>query len=105
MTQYIEESAVQRFADGIPLKDFTCRPAKMTILEAGDETSLCEVIVQEGKYHQVKRMFGAVGHPVVKLERLMVAGIDLDKNLEPGEWRELTEEEVNHLYRAAGMKE
>ena len=101
----IEESAVQRFAAGIPLKDFTCRPAKMTILEAGDETSLCEVVVQEGKYHQVKRMFGAVGHPVVKLERLMVAGIYLDKNLAPGEWRELTEEEVNHLYRTAGMKE
>ena len=101
----IEESAVQRFADGIPLKDFTCRPARMTIIETGDEKSVCEVVVQEGKYHQVKRMFAAVGHPVVKLERLMVAGIELDKALAPGDWRELTEEEINHLYRSAGMKE
>ena len=100
-----EESDIQRFADGIPLKDFTCRPAKMTIIEAGEETSVCEVIVQEGKFHQVKRMFAAVGHPVVRLQRLMVAGIWLDKKLAPGEWRELTEEEVNHLYRTAGMKE
>lgn len=101
----IEESAVQRFADGIPLKDFTCRPAKMTILERGPEKSLCEVVVQEGKYHQVKRMFAAVGHPVTKLSRLMVAGIWLDEALSPGQWRELTEEEVSHLYKAAGMKE
>ncbi len=101
----IEESAVQKFAAGIPLRDFTCRPAKMTILEAGAEKSVCEVVVQEGKYHQVKRMFAAAGHPVTKLERLMVAGIWLDKSLAPGQWRELTEEEINHLYRTAGMKE
>ena len=101
----IEESAVHLFADGIPLKDFTCRPARMTIIEAGEEKSLCEVIVQEGKYHQVKRMFAAVGHPVIKLKRLMVAGIELDESLAPGQWRELTDEEINHLYKAAGMKE
>ena len=101
----IEESAIQKFADGIPLKDFTCRPAKMTIIEANDEKSICEVVVQEGKYHQVKRMFAAVGHPVTRLQRLMVAGIYLDEELSPGDWRELTEEEINHLYRSAGMKE
>ena len=61
--------------------------------------------MQEGKYHQVKRMFGAVGHPVTKLMRLMVAGLWLDESLEEGQWRELTDEERDHLYRAAGMKE
>ena len=99
------EAAVQKFAAGIPLKDFTCRPAKMTVIEAGEEKSVCEVVVQEGKYHQVKRMFAAAGHPVTRLERLMIAGIPLDESLAPGQWRELTEEEVNHLYKAAGMKE
>jgi len=102
---FVEDSAVQRFAEGIPLKDFTCKPAKMSILERGEEESVCEVIVQEGKFHQVKRMFASVGHPVTELKRLMVAGIWLDESLEPGQWRELTEEEVNHLYKAAGMKE
>ena len=101
----VEDSAVRRFAEGIPLKDFTCKPAKMSILERGEEESVCEVIVQEGKFHQVKRMFASVGHPVTELKRLMVAGIWLDESLEPGQWRELTEEEVNHLYKAAGMKE
>ncbi len=101
----VEESAVRRFAEGIPLKDFTCRPAEMKVIEKSAEKSLCEVIVQEGKYHQVKRMFGAVGHPVTKLMRLMVAGLWLDESLEEGQWRELTDEERDHLYRAAGMKE
>lgn len=100
-----DERAVKRFGEGIPLKDFTCRPAKMTVVEQGAEKSVCEVIVQEGKYHQVKRMFQAVGHPVLKLSRLMIAGIYLDESLAPGQWRELTEEEVSHLYKAAGMKE
>lgn len=100
-----DERAVKRFEEGIPLKDFTCRPAKMTVVEQGEEKSVCEVIVQEGKYHQVKRMFQAVGHPVLKLSRLMIAGIYLDESLAPGQWRELTEEEVSHLYKAAGMKE
>ena len=100
----MEDSAIAAFENGIPLKDFTCRPAKLVILERG-ETSVCEVIVQEGKYHQVKRMLAAVGHPVIELQRLEVAGIRLDPDLAPGGWRELTEEEINHLYTAAGMKE
>lgn len=100
----LPDSAVEAFEKGIPLKGFTCRPAKLRILERG-ETSLCEVIVQEGKYHQVKRMLAATGHPVISLQRLEVAGIRLDPSLAPGMWRELTEEEINHLYTAAGMKE
>lgn len=101
----VGEQEVARFAEGIPLKDFTCRPARMRVLERGGERSLCEVIVQEGKYHQVKRMFAAVGHPVLRLTRRMVAGVWLDEALGEGEWRELTPEERDGLYRAAGMKE
>jgi len=101
----VAPDAVRRFADGIPLKDFTCRPARMTILQSSDKGSVCEVIVQEGKYHQVKRMFAAVGHPVKRLSRLMVAGIPLDPALAPGQWRELTPAERDHLYSVAGMKD
>ncbi len=100
----VTEEAVKKFASGIPLRDFTCRPASMTILEHGPGKSLCEVVVQEGKYHQVKRMFAACGHPVTKLSRLMVAGIWLDETLAPGQWRELTNEEVRHLYAVSGME-
>ena len=67
---------VRRMAEGIPLRDFTCKGAALTVLEEGDDTSLCEVVVTEGKYHQVKRMFGALGHPVTALHRRSIAGIE-----------------------------
>ena len=56
-----------RFAAGIELSDFTAKPADMTILEAGDDESLADVTLTEGKFHQVKRMFAAVGHPLTAL--------------------------------------
>ena len=92
-------------AEGIPLKDFTCKPAAMTILEAGDGESLCEIVVTEGKYHQVKRMFGALGHPVTALHRAAIAGVELDASLRPGDWRELTPEEKGRLYTITELEE
>lgn len=53
--------------------------------------------VTEGKYHQVKRMFAARGKQVVYLKRMAIGGLALDPDLQPGEWRELTEEEVRLL--------
>ena len=55
------------------------------------------VTIQEGKYHQVKRMFEAVGKSVVYLKRVEFGTLKLDENLEEGEYRELTEEEINIL--------
>ena len=54
----LTEADAARMAEGIELKDFTCAPAKLKILKAGEGESLCEVTVHEGKYHQVKRMLG-----------------------------------------------
>ena len=95
------QADVEAFARGLSLSDFEALPAKLEI----GEGNVAWCTVQEGKFHQVKRMFAAVGHPVLRLSRLMVAGIWLDEALAPGEWRELTSEEINHLYKAAGMKE
>ena len=87
------------FARGVPLKDFTALPAGLERLKPN--TAL--VTVREGKYHQVKRMFGAVGKPVTALKRLRFGPLLLDESLEAGQFRELTEEETAALYRAAGM--
>ena len=59
----------------------------------------------EGKFHQVKRMFGAIEHPVLKLSRLSIGGVVLDPALSEGEWRELTEEEIAQLKTLSGMGE
>ena len=88
------------FAAGLSLGDFTALPAKLEIL-APDRG---RVTVQEGKFHQVKRMFGAVGKPVKQLHRLRFGPLLLDETLTPGEYRELKEEEIAALYAAAGIK-
>ncbi|MGP1459739.1 MAG: pseudouridine synthase [Treponema sp.] len=63
----------------------------------------CALTISEGRYHQVKRMFKAVGNEVCHLKRVAVAGLPLDASLAPGEYRELTTEEVNALIRQAEL--
>lgn len=92
---------VAAFSQGIPLKDFCALPAQLQIVSP----SLGRLTVQEGKYHQVKRMFGARGKPVIALHRLSFGPLSLDKALSPGEYRELTDEEAVALYAAAGMEQ
>ena len=94
----LTEEDEKAFTEGIELKDFTCMPAG---LERVEET-LGKVTVQEGKYHQVKRMFGARGKKVLQLHRASFGTLVLDEQMQPGDFRELTEKETTALYRAAG---
>lgn len=96
---------VAAFAAGVKLSDFTARPAEMRIIEAGEVESLADVALTEGKFHQVKRMFAAIDHPLISLERLRVGCVALDPALAPGEWRELTGDEVEGLKRLCGLDE
>ncbi|NLL30891.1 MAG: rRNA pseudouridine synthase [Clostridiales bacterium] len=86
---------VKRFKEGITLDDgYVCKEAILEILSASDEESEVKVTIQEGKFHQVKRMFEAVNKKVTYLKRIEFGTIKLDEDLEEGEYRELTEEEV-----------
>jgi 23S rRNA pseudouridine2605 synthase len=82
--------------DGIELDDGRTAPARVRRLAP----SLVELIIHEGRKHQVKRMLQAVGHPVRRLHRKVYAGLALD-GLAPGEWRELSCDEIKRL-RAPG---
>ena len=95
--------AAELFASGMDLGDFTAQPAKLEILRAGEESSLAEVTVAEGKFHQVKRMFSAARHEVLELHRRVFGPPELDPALREGEWRELTAAELAALRQAAGM--
>jgi 23S rRNA pseudouridine2605 synthase len=86
------EEALARLAEGVELEDGRTAPA--TVRRLGP--SCLELTIHEGRKHQVKRMLEAVGHPVRRLHRSMYAGLTLD-GLEPGEWRELTLEEIARL--------
>ena len=96
----LEESHVAAFAEGLHLSDFDAQPAKLEII--APQTG--RVTVHEGKFHQIKRMFTAVGREVTKLHRETFGSLVLDPNLPEGQWRELTEEELSALYSDAQME-
>ena len=86
-----DESDAAAFREGLLLGDGTrCLPAGLERLGAGR----CIVTVQEGKYHQVKRMLASRGKPVLKLRRLSVGGLELDESLGPGGLRELEADDL-----------
>src|SRR5699024_11834521 len=99
----VTEEDITAFEEGLMLEDddgaFKTLPAKLEILEVDEEeeTSEVKVIIQEGKFHQVKRMFQAVGKRVFYLKRLRMHTLELDETLPLGEYRRLTEEELELL--------
>lgn len=90
----------EAFARGLTLSDFTALPARLEILETSPGRSVALVTVHEGKFHQVRRMFAAVGREVLALHRERFGPLTLDPALEPGRWRDLTDGELAAL-RAA----
>lgn len=94
---YIDKDTVDVFAKEMDLGDFTAKPAKLKILEAGDGGSKAEVTIAEGKFHQVKRMFEKVGRTVTYLKRISMNRLFLDETLSEGEIRELTDDELELL--------
>ena len=90
----LSSGAEERFARGVMLGDELCKSAALTLGEGRDRG---EIVLTEGKYHQIKRMMQTEGSEVVTLERLSFADIPLDPSLKRGEWRYLTDEEIAHL--------
>ena len=93
------DTDVEIFAQGIPLKDFTCQPAKLELvsLDAEENQSMVRVTIAEGKFHQVKRMVAYCGKEVMDLQRLTMGTLTLDEGLKRGEWRRLTKDELEGL--------
>jgi len=99
----VTKEHVELFASGITLLDgTTVMPGELVILEVNEaeHTSKIQLTIHEGKFHQVKRMFEAVGTEVTYLKRLSMGPLALDAELKPGEYRRLTEEEINLLKEA-----
>lgn len=99
----VTESTVEEFARGIDIgktgaEEWT-RPAilKPVCIKRGENLSLIRLTIQEGKFHQVKRMFQAVDMEVEYLKRESMGALSLDETLKPGEYRKLTERELKQL--------
>ncbi len=93
----VTEEDIKMFSEGLDIGDEKkTLPAQLSILSAG-EISETRITIREGRFHQIKRMFAAVGKEVVYLKRLGMGTLTLDESLAPGEYRRLTEEEVTGL--------
>lgn len=96
----LTQSHVEAFAHGLHLSDFDAQPALLEIV--APQTG--RVTVHEGKFHQIKRMFSAVGLEVTRLHRETFGSLTLDPALPEGAWRELTDAELAGLYQDAQME-
>jgi 16S rRNA pseudouridine516 synthase len=86
---------IQVFSEGMyfPFEGITTRPARLNIIS----DHVAEVSLVEGRYHQIKRMFGRFDNMVLTLHRVSIGNLLLDSSLHPGQSRELTERELNHI--------
>lgn len=95
----LSDTDIKMLETGITLGDGTIlKEAKVEIVEQSD-TPLVKIMICEGKYHQVKRMFAAAGNKVVALHRSKMGGLELDSALNPGECREITPEELQKIQK------
>lgn len=93
----VDEEDVKAFAEGIDIGDDEMTlPAVLEIVSKGEESEIL-LTIQEGRFHQVKRMFKARGKNVVYLKRMSMGRLRLDETLKKGEYRSLTEEEIENI--------
>lgn len=93
---HISSNSIQALTMGIQIGSERFKPAEVVLIK-NDVVSELEITIYEGKYHQVKRMFEAVGNKVIYLKRLSMGELVLDEGLKEGEYRELTENEIKQL--------
>lgn len=94
----VGEQDIKAFEKGIVLDDgYKCLPAKLEILQSDEHGSRIYVTIQEGKFHQVKRMFNSRDKNVIYLRRIKFGPLQLDEELMEGEYRELSQEEIQVL--------
>ncbi len=98
LTGTLPQDSVKRFQDGLVLDDGQkTRPAQLKVLNPGSSETEALLTIHEGKFHQVKRMFQALGCQVVYLKRISMGPLKLDDSLKPGQYRPLTAKELREL--------
>lgn len=92
----IDKALITEFHNGVWLRGEKTKtlPADLSI----QDTLHATIAIQEGRYHQIKRMFASAGNKVTQLHRFQIGSLSLDKDLKPGEYRPLTDEEINHVF-------
>ena len=93
----VSSEDISAFQEGLQLKDGTlCLRAELKVLKPGKQP-LVQIVIHEGKYHQIKRMFEARGKKVLFLKRTKIGNLSLDENLAPGECKEILHKELDQI--------
>ncbi len=100
----VRREVLGRLRDGVELDDGPARPRRVRLAEQHAGKAVLEVVMNEGRKREVRRMLAAVGLPVERLARVAFGGVELG-DLRQGKWRFLTDPEVNRLRRASGAGE
>lgn len=93
----VDAATLRRLTDGVELDDGPAAARSARLLDENGGRSLVEVVMTEGRNREVRRMFDAIGHPVLRLARIAIGSLR-DRDLKPGEWRHLTIDEVRGLW-------
>ncbi len=94
----LDEDSVEAFASGLDIgDDKPAKPAILCIMDRGGSRSSAMVTLTEGRYHEVKRLFNAIGRNVIYLKRVSMGPLELPDDLMPGQWRALNMEELDML--------
>lgn len=87
---------IKQFESGLKIDDYITAPAQFKIIKKEEKQSICEIKIHEGKNRQVRKMCKVIGHPVLSLKRANIGNIQLG-NLKVGEYRHLTQKEIDYL--------
>ncbi|MGN0383962.1 MAG: pseudouridine synthase [Eubacterium sp.] len=94
----VDDKHIKLFKEGFKVDNsLDAMPSEMEIVTAKDDFSEVMLTIYEGKFHQIKRMFASIGYKVIYLKRISMGKLKLDERLRPGEYRKLTEEEIECL--------
>ncbi|MBI5196719.1 MAG: rRNA pseudouridine synthase [Nitrospirae bacterium] len=99
----LDDEDIRKLEKGVKLKDGLTAPAKIRKIRKAEVNSWLEITIHEGRNRQVRRMFEKIGHEILKLRRIRINGIELEK-LPSGCYRHLTDEEVWKLKKEVGCK-
>ena len=97
-------AALRTLVDGVELDDGPAHAVSARVVDTHGQEALVEIVMTEGRNREVRRLCDAVGHPVRRLVRTAIGPLR-DRDLKPGEWRDLTVDEVRSLYGAAGVSD
>jgi 23S rRNA pseudouridine2605 synthase len=100
----VSNATMRNLERGVDLEDGPARAKRARVLQSTGSTSLVEIVLVEGRNREVRRMMGAVGHPVDRLVRTSIGPLS-DRSLRAGRWRLLHAGEISELYAAAGRNQ